>query len=195
VVLTLGAANFLMLGAFYAFAFSAPMLLGAASGLDATHVGYVISAGGLVGAATMLANTWHSDRTGERYLHSALPLFAGGAAFAVLANATTPAVVLIAYVCTLGATFAFSPTLWTVSHALLPQRSAAVSIAAINTIGQTGSFLAPFAWGLAKDATGSFHAGETVLPFAYALSGALILALGWRARAGRAARLQPSSSA
>jgi len=182
VVLTLGAANFLMLGSFNAFNFSVPQLLNETTRWGETRVGWLIAAASLAGAAAMLVNTWHSDRTGERFRHAAFPLFAGAAGFAVIALSEAPGVVVAAYVFTVTATFAFTPTLWTVSHALLPPRSSAISIAAINTIGQTGSFVAPFAWGLARDATGSFQAGAAALPFCYAASGALILLLGLRAQ-------------
>ena len=38
-------------------------------------------------------------------------------------------------------------------------RELAVGSAAINTLWQVGSFLSPYAWGVAKDATGTFRAG------------------------------------
>ncbi|MBL8555075.1 MAG: MFS transporter [Phenylobacterium sp.] len=195
-VLVIGAAQFLLLGGYYAFNFSAPMLLGEATGRDAGQVGWLIAGAGLIGAACLIANSWHSDRRGERVLHSAVPMFATAAAFAVMANSSTPAVVVIAYAAALGAAYAYSPTVWALTHAVVPPRASAVSFAAINTIGQIGSFLSPFAWGLAKDATGGFHAGQAALPFAFALAGGLVLGLGWW-RLGIAGRppLQRSSSA
>jgi ACS family tartrate transporter-like MFS transporter len=185
VVLVLGAANFLMLGGYYAFTFSAPMLLDGATGLGATRVGYVISFGGFVGAVSMLLATWHSDRRRERILHTAVPLAVTAAAFAVMAGTQAPAVVLAAYLVSVAGIFAYSPTLWAVAHEHLPPRSAAISVAGINTVGQVGSFVAPYAWGLSKDLTGSFQAGLTALPIPFLVAAALILLVGWRARARR----------
>ena len=42
---------------------------------------------------------------------------------------------------------------------LVHVRQLAVGSAAINTLWQVGAFLSPYAWGVAKDATGSFRAG------------------------------------
>ncbi|MBX3486153.1 MFS transporter, partial [Phenylobacterium sp.] len=179
VVLVIGAAQFLLLGGYYAFNFSAPMLLGEATGMSVGEVGWLVAGAGLIGAGCLLANSWHSDRRPERVLHSALPMFATAAAFAVMANSTAPVVVVAAYVAALGAAYAYSPTVWALTHAVVPPRASAVSFAAINTIGQIGSFVSPFAWGLARDATGGFHAGQAALPFTFALAGALVLGLGW----------------
>jgi ACS family tartrate transporter-like MFS transporter len=41
---------------------------------------------------------------------------------------------------------------------LLHVRQLAVVSAAINTLWQIGAFLSPYAWGVTKDATGSFRA-------------------------------------
>ena len=51
---------------------------------------------------------------------------------------------------------------------LLHVRQLAVGSAAINTLWQIGAFLSPYAWGVTKDATGSFRA---------ALIGASVVAL------------------
>ena len=40
---------------------------------------------------------------------------------------------------------------------VLHVRELAIGAAAINTISQIGAFLAPYGWGAAKDATGSFQ--------------------------------------
>ena len=42
---------------------------------------------------------------------------------------------------------------------LLHVRQLAVGSAAINTLWQIGAFLSPYAWGVTKDATGTFRAG------------------------------------
>ncbi len=45
---------------------------------------------------------------------------------------------------------------------VLHVREFGVAGAAINTMWQIGNFLSPYAWGLAKDATGSFRMGLIV---------------------------------
>ena len=66
-------------------------------------------------------------------------------------------------------------------------RELAVGAAAINTMSQIGPFVAPFAWGVAKDATGSFQPGLIVLAcVAFAMTSLLlVLRRQLRARAMR----------
>ena len=64
---------------------------------------------------------------------------------------------------------------------LLRARRAA-SIAAINSVGQIGSFVCPYLWGLAKDQTGSFHLGLTLLPIPFLIAAAIVISVRRRAR-------------
>jgi MFS transporter, ACS family, tartrate transporter len=52
-----------------------------------------------------------------------------------------------------------------------------VAIAAINTIGMIGSFVAPILWGWAKDLSGSYDLGLRLLPVGFALAGLIVLLL------------------
>ena len=69
----MGAYLLCALTANYAYGFSAPAILQAATGWSATNVGFLIACFGLAGAAGMLLNGAHSDRHGERALHSIVP--------------------------------------------------------------------------------------------------------------------------
>ena len=60
---------------------------------------------------------------------------------------------------------------------LLPPSYAPVAIAAINTIGMIGSFVAPILWGWAKDLSGSYDLGLRLLPVGFALAGLIVLLL------------------
>ena len=61
-------------------------------------------------------------------------------------------------------------------------RELAVGAAAINTLSQIGAFLAPYGWGAAKDATGSFELALVVFSVVALLMSALILVLRHRLR-------------
>jgi len=52
-----------------------------------------------------------------------------------------------------------------------------VIVAASNSLGQVGSFLFPWLWGLSKDATGSFHAGMSALPLAFVTGAVIVMSL------------------
>lgn len=186
-VLQLGAMNFLLLGGFYAFNLSAPAVLVGATHLSVGKVGGLIAVGGLAGAAAMLAAGWNSDRVGERFLHLALAFVAMAAAFAVMALAHSPYAVMLAYLVAAMGNCAIGGVFWLLPSDLLHPRVMAVSVAAINAIGQSGSFVSPYAWGLARDHTGGFTAGLLALPVAFLIAAAITLFMRWRAERDGAA--------
>jgi ACS family tartrate transporter-like MFS transporter len=174
-VLQLSVINFMFLGAGYAFTLSAPALLNEATHLGVTRVGFLVAGAGLLGGVTMLLNAWHSDHSRERYFHLVIPLLVMACAYAVLSLTTLPLAVMAAYVTTVACNAAIAAVFWLIPSDVLHPRSTAVSVAAINSIGQVGSFLSPYAWGLAKDYTGSFHTGLMVLPLPFVIAAAIVL--------------------
>ncbi len=176
-VLAAAAVNLMLLGTFYAFNLSAPELLHYATGLSVAQVGYLVAGAGVTGAAAMLVNGWHSDRSGERHLHLVAPLLIMAAAFGVIGQVQAPGWVIGAYVVALTANCAVGGVVWPVLIGVLHPKTAATGVAAINAVGQLGSFLMPALWGIAKDQTGSFHLGLTALPFAYLTAAAIVLGL------------------
>jgi MFS transporter, ACS family, tartrate transporter len=176
-VLALVAINFLYLGPYYAFTLSAPTILKGSTGFDAAHVGYLVAAGGITGAIGMTIVGWSSDRFRERYLHLALPLAAVAAAFAIMAWSPAPWVVTVAYLAMMAGYFAVSGAFWLAPSEIVHPRAVAVTVAAINGLGQVGSFVFPWLWGLAKDRTGGYHAGMSLLPVAFLAAAAIMLGL------------------
>jgi ACS family tartrate transporter-like MFS transporter len=117
---------------------------------------------GVAGVAGMLANGWHSDRTGERYVHSAAPLVVVAAGFAMIAIGG-PAWTLSGLVTVAIAINAFLPAFWCIPSAMFTGTAAAAAIALINSIGNLGGYLGPTLLGKAKDATGSYSTGMLIL--------------------------------
>jgi len=176
-VLGFTAVNFLYLGSYYAFSLSAPEVLRVATGFSIRGVGLLTAAGGLTGAAGMIFIGWHADLRRERYLHLAVPLLLVAACFGILAFAQGAVVVSATYLAFMAAYFAISGAFWTAPGEIIDPRALAVSVAAINGVGQVGSFLAPFAWGVIRDATGDFHLGLTLLIVPYAVAAGIVLIL------------------
>jgi ACS family tartrate transporter-like MFS transporter len=185
-VLALIAANFMTLGAYYAFNLSAPEVLQATTHLSAGRIGLLVSLGGLTGAVAMIANGWHSDLTRERYIHLATPLLIQAGAFAVMALTTSPAIVMSAYVVAITANFAVAGVIWTTPGEIVDPRAVGVAAAAINGIGQVASFLMPYAWGVARDFTGGYRTGMISLTVPYLVAVGLVLAF-WAAHRRRLA--------
>jgi ACS family tartrate transporter-like MFS transporter len=111
----------------------------------------------------MLANGWHSDRTGERYVHGAAPLVVVAAGFAMIAIGGGPAWTIAGLITVSIAISAFLPAFWCIPSAMFTGTAAAAAIALINSIGNLGGYLGPMLLGKAKDATGSYSTGMLIL--------------------------------
>jgi ACS family tartrate transporter-like MFS transporter len=174
-VLAFATVNFIALGGVYAFGLSAPLLLSAATHLNATWVGLIVAAGGALSAAAMIFNGWHSDRRGERYLHLALPLVLCALGFMALGLTTSAVLVVGACWVVLCALSAWSGVVWLAPCEAISQEAMAVSVAAINSVGIAGGFVGPVLWGMARDATGRFSVG--LMGLSVSFLGAAILVL------------------
>jgi ACS family tartrate transporter-like MFS transporter len=187
-VLCMGLVNLLYLGAGYAFALSAPTLIAGAAGLNVSAVGFLVAAGGLLGGASMILTAWSADRLRERHLHVAVPLVLEAAGYGVIAFGHGPMAMIGGYLVTAIAHSATAAVFWLIPTDVLRGRPAAIGVAAVNTIGMMGSFLAPLGWGLLRDHTGSYQTGLSLLPLAFLAAAAIVLAL--RATARRHVRLK-----
>ena len=139
---------------------------------------------GLAGAA-MLANSAHSDRTGERRWHVATALLVaafGLLLLAIVGNAPVPSMIALSLV-TIGVLSAVS-TFWSIPTALLRQSAAAAGIAWINSVGNLGGHFGPDLIGRVRDATGSSSSAFLLLALLTSL-GAVILLFATRRQPAR----------
>ena len=159
---------------FYAFSFSAPVLIQQITGLSNTNVGFVIAIMGVLGALGMVLNGQHSDHAGERHLHLVVPCLLIAAAFVVGGLTVAPIFAIPAYaIIFIGFNATGGPS-WAIASSFLTGRSAAAGIATANTIAIVGGFLGPYWMGRAKDFTGNYQTGLLTLAIP-ALGGAAIL--------------------
>lgn len=155
----MGAYFLCALTANYAYGFSAPAILQGVTGWSTTHVGYLVSGFGLAGAAAMLFNSAHSDRSGERSLHCIVPCLVMAAGFLVASYAGNEWLVVVALSSTyMGFTAMLGPAN-AVPMKFLAGRAAAAGLAAMNTITMFSGFIGPYWMGVMKDYTGSYQAG------------------------------------
>jgi ACS family tartrate transporter-like MFS transporter len=107
----------------------------------------------------MLINGWHSDRTGERRWHTAIPLIFSATAF--LLTILFGSHFWVAFACLTVASMAnaFLPAFWPMPSAFLGESAAAASIGLINSIGNLGSLATPWVIGYFLDRTQSFTGG------------------------------------
>jgi len=162
-VLLLCATSFFASGVMTTFTLSAPAVLIALTGRDATHVGYLISLGGAIGAAAMLAAGAYADRHGDRFLNAFWVIVVLGAGLLAIAAVPSPALVIVAYLSIAATCFTVNLLLPTGWADVLHVRELAVGAAAVNSIANLGGFVMPYAWGALRDATGSFTVGLIAL--------------------------------
>jgi len=173
-VLALGTLYFLMVIGLYGIGFWMPQLI-ETFGLDPLRVGFLTAIPYLFAAIAMVFWGRHSDRTGERRWHIALPLMLAAAAFAWSAYSGPLLPTMVALmVATLGFYAAFGP-FWSLPTALLTGTGAAAGIALVNSMGNAAGFAGPYVVGLLKQATGSFSAALLFLAAALALGGLMAL--------------------
>jgi MFS family permease len=140
--------------------------------------GYLVAVPYAFAIVAMIWWTRHSDATHERVWHVAGPAIVSGLsliAAAYLSSATLAAIALI--VCAM-ATYAALPTFWTLPTAFLTGSAAAGGIALINSIGNLGGFVGPYAIGWIKDATGETTLGLVVLAAGPIMAGVVTFLMG-----------------
>ena len=134
-------------------------------------------------AVAMVAWGAHSDRTGERIWHVALPLLLAGLAFAWSAFAAPLWLTMVALTLATVGTYAAIGTFWSLPTAILTGTGAAAGLALVNSIGNLGGLVGPPIIGVIKQATGSFTAALLFLAGALVLGAVVALLFGYAAAA------------
>jgi ACS family tartrate transporter-like MFS transporter len=125
----------------------------------------------------------HSDRSGERRWHTALPAFVGTAGLLLAAQSTSVVPMIAGITVALLGVFSMLGPFWTMPTSLLTGTAAAAAIALINSVGNLGGFFGPYIIGLIRTHTGSFKNGLLVVAATLALGGAIALLVRGRAHA------------
>jgi MFS transporter, ACS family, tartrate transporter len=163
--------------AMYGVGFWLPQIVKGLSGSGNFLVGVLSAVPYLVAALGMVFVARHSDLTGERRWHIAVPCFAGAVSLWLVPLVQPPALALaLLSVAALGIWSAL-PTIWTLPMAVLSGPAAAGGLALINSFGNLGGFAGPYLVGFAREATDSFAAGLLVLGGSLAMSGAIALSI------------------
>jgi ACS family tartrate transporter-like MFS transporter len=188
-VLQLGLYGFLLIGIQATVVLSAPLVLGAETGLAAKQVGWIVSLGGVIGTAVILWAGGFADRRSARFPDSLVYSVLVAIALLVLALSPSAGVTIAAYLLFAACCFTI-PMLNSSGWAdVLSARELAVGAAAINTMAQVGAFVMPFAWGGLKDATGDYRAGLLML---FGMAVAMCALMNWFCRQLRGAAPVPA---
>ncbi|SOY97472.1 putative metabolite transport protein NicT [Cupriavidus taiwanensis] len=174
-VWVLGFVSFLVILGIYALAFWKPTLL-KGMGLSIMQVGLVATIPAACGVAASVLVGRHSDRTGERRWHFAIPAVV--AALGLVLTTLFPKDPLPAILCltlvSIGTSSAFT-VLWSMPGGILTGQSAAAGIAIISTVGGSAGMVAPAAVGAIKASTGSFTLSLYLLSLALVLAAVILV--------------------
>ncbi|MEJ8855230.1 MFS transporter [Variovorax robiniae] len=178
----------------YGLSFFLPQIVKAFGGLGNIEIGLITSLPYAVGSVGMILWSRHSDTTGERKWHTAIPLVF--IVVGLIAAAMAPsAVTKMIWLCVAGfGFFAVLPVFWTLPTAYLSGAAAAAGIAAINSIGNLGGFFGPKIFGILKDSTGSDNAGLYFLAGCAVVGIVLVLTLGHNPTLERAGAVRPATA-
>jgi ACS family tartrate transporter-like MFS transporter len=178
-VLLLAAAYFFIVTGNYGVEFFMPSILERWYGLNLDALTWLViipPIGSLVG---QLFVGWNSDRTKERRLHTALPIYLGAVALALtLASRGHLWLTIALFTVAVTGLKAYLPAFWSLPSLFLTEAAAAGSIGLINSVGNLGGQLGPFVLGKVEAVTGSFEGDILFLAASMAVSASLVLALG-----------------
>lgn len=98
----------------------------------------------------------HSDKTGERRLHTALPLLLGATGLAASMYVTSLWPMLAVLCLTITSASMIKGPFWAMATEIIPAESSAVVIGQINALNNLGVFVGTWLIGLIRNSTGSF---------------------------------------
>ena len=177
-VLLLSAVLFLALNATYGVSLWLPKMVQRLSTLDASRVSLIAAIPSLCALPAMLLMGWHSDKTGERVWHTAIPRLLSAAALAACYFTTLQGQMGLSVVLLSVATIGFYSAhagFWPLPTVFLGRAAAAASLGLVNSFGNLGGFLGPYLLGIFSDRTGSFGPGLLYLAACSLASGLLML--------------------
>ncbi|MCJ2080955.1 MFS transporter [Methylobacterium sp. J-090] len=158
-------------------------------GLSTMAVGFLNGVPPTLAIIAMILWARHSDRTGERTWHVVIACLVASIGLMLAGGAASTVAVIAALSLVNVGISAAKPPLWAMPTMFLSGSAAAVGIATINSIGNLGGFVGPWAIGWIKDRTGSFTGGLIFVAALLVLSAIVTLVV---ARAGR--RPEPASA-
>jgi ACS family tartrate transporter-like MFS transporter len=134
----------------------------------------------LITGVCMVLISRHSDRTGERRLHVAVPLaLAGVFLLAAVLTSERAALLSFVFICLVGpGIYGVLGPFWAIPGEVFPRAVAGPAMGLINAIGALGGYFGPLAVGYFNQRTGNFVYAFGVLSMALLASSALTLLFG-----------------
>jgi predicted MFS family arabinose efflux permease len=140
---------------FYGYSFWSPLIIKSLLGISDLGIGLVLAAISALTMVGMQLNGAHSDRTGERPFHIAVPSLVMAIAFVGCALLGQPLLAIFALALVpLGHCGSYGP-FWAMPTQFLTGPAAAAGIALVTTIANVGGIAGPWLIGLLETGTGT----------------------------------------
>jgi sugar phosphate permease len=133
-----------------------PTIVKGLSGFTDVEVGLFSALPYIAAAAGMILIGRSSDRSGERFMHVAIPTAIGAIGFIATGLLSSPIPAMMALAVAAVGDYGTRGPFWALPGKFLVGGSAAAAIALINSMAAFGGFVGPYAVGYLKDSTGSF---------------------------------------
>jgi ACS family tartrate transporter-like MFS transporter len=168
---------FCLLSGSYGIIFWLPLMVKELTALTPLQIGFVTALPWLGNVCGIYFNSAHSDRTGERFFHIAIPatVCAAGILTASFAGATI--VGLFALLVAGTALGAAQGAFWALPTRMFTPATFAVGAVAINIAGSSGGLIIPPLVGKVREASGGFTAPTILLASILLLAAGIVLAL------------------
>lgn len=163
---------------FYGLAFWMPSIIKSAGISNSLHIGLLTAIPYGIAVVAMTLNARHSNKTGERRLHAAVPAFIGGVGLILSAFFADNLVLSVLFLSvSASGVLSLMPIYWTLPGTVLSGVAAAAGIGMINAIGNLSGFTGSMITAVAENLTGNINNGTYVLGACLFVSGALILSI------------------
>lgn len=161
----------------YELGFWVPRLL-SARGVSITQLGWITAIPFAIGALGMYLWSRASDKTGERDINLTGAFLAGALGMAITAFGASATNAIAGLSIAAIGIFAGLPIFWAAFSQRTPVHHRAIGIATVNSIGNVGGFLGPYATGWLLDRTHSYASGLYATAACLALGGIVVFARG-----------------
>ena len=155
-----------------------PSVIRAFSGLSYFMTSLVAVIPFVVTTAAMVLVGMHSDRSGERRWHTAVPAFVGAAGLVAAAYGQSTLIVVTFLALGLACAESMVGPFWAMATSSMAGISAAAGIAVINSLANLGGYFGPDIIGVFRTADGGFRGGLLAIATTVGLSGAIAWMVG-----------------
>lgn len=177
-VWVLSAAYFGFIMGLYGIGFWLPTLIKSAGVTNPETIGWLVAIPYGAAVISMIWTSTHSDRSGERRWHVAIPALVG--MVGLIASTLLPQTPVMAVATLTLATAGIVTGLaqfWCLPPAFLRGAAAAAGIAVINSVGNLAGFVSPFIVGWIKEVTHSTNNGLYVISASLVVAAAIALSM------------------